>query len=68
MGEIDRELLFEHNFTDSSAFESRFDKLKCFRVMDEDGNIVNKGGHEKLISNEKLKKLYDSMVTINEAD
>jgi ABC-type enterochelin transport system ATPase subunit len=36
--------------------------------MDEEGNIINKDGHHKIISNEKLKKIYDTMVTINEAD
>jgi hypothetical protein len=28
-------------------FRSNFEKLKCFRVMDEEGNIVNDGGYEK---------------------
>jgi ABC-type enterochelin transport system ATPase subunit len=36
--------------------------------MDEEGNIVNKGDYHKMISNEQLKKMYDTMVTINEAD
>jgi ABC-type enterochelin transport system ATPase subunit len=68
MGEIDRELLFEHKFTNDMDFKSHFDKIKTFRVMDEEGNIINKDGHHKIISNEKLKKIYDTMVTINEAD
>ena len=41
MDEIDREL-FEHKFTNDMNFVSKFDKLKCFRVMDEEGNIINK--------------------------
>jgi len=67
MNEINYDL-FEHKFTTDMNFKSQFDKIKCFRVMDEDGNIVNKGNYHKLISNEKLKKMYDTMVTINEAD
>merc|ERR1712166_743407 len=68
MGEIDRELLFEQKFTPELDFKDRFDKIKCFRVMDEEGVIVNDGGYEKLIDNEKLVKMYETMVTINEAD
>jgi 2-oxoisovalerate dehydrogenase E1 component alpha subunit len=49
-------------------FVSNNEKIKCFRVMDEEGRIINKGGHEKLIPNDKLKKMYQTMVTINEAD
>ena len=47
MGEIDRELLFEHKFTSDMSFQKQFEKIKCFRVMDEEGNIVNNGGYEK---------------------
>ena len=36
--------------------------------MDSEGKIVNNGGYEKLIPMDKLKKIYKSMVTINEAD
>lgn len=68
MGEIDRELLFEHKFTPEMDFKSKFDKFKCFRVMDEEGVIVNDGGYEKLIDHEKLVRMYETMVTINEAD
>jgi len=42
--------------------------MKCFRVMDEEGVIVNVGGYEKLIDHEKLIRMYETMVTINEAD
>ena len=49
-------------------FESQFEKIPCFRVMDENGKIVNNGGYEKLIPIDKLKKIYETMVTINEAD
>ena len=47
MGEIDRELLFNHKFTNEMEFKSQFEKIKCFRVMDEEGNIVNDAGYEK---------------------
>lgn len=43
MGEVDRELLFEHKFTNDMKFTTHFDKMKCFRVMDGEGNIINKG-------------------------
>lgn len=36
--------------------------------MDEEGNIVNKDGHEKLIPQDKLIKIFENMVIINEAD
>lgn len=68
MGEINRELLFEHKFTTDMDFKDQFEKIKCFRVMDENGKIINDGGYEKLIPMEKLKKMYSTMVTINEAD
>ena len=35
--------------------------------MDEEGNIVNKP-YENSISNDQLKKMFEYMVTINEAD
>ena len=68
MGEIDKELLFEVNFTKDMEYQSKFDKLKAFRVMNEEGEIVNSGDYEKLIPDEKLKKMFHDMVTINEAD
>ena len=33
--------------------------------MDEEGNIVNKDGHEKLIPQDKLIKMFENMVIIN---
>ena len=59
--------LFEHKFTSEMAFRSSFDKLKCFRVMDEEGNIITPG-YDTQIPEEELLKMYDAMVTINEAD
>jgi len=66
MDQINREM-FEHKFTDKMEFTSSFEKMKCFRVMDEEGNIINKGYDDK-IDTAKLLKMYDYMVTINEAD
>ena len=68
MNQINRDLLFTHHFTNDMNFKSHNEQIKCFRVMDEEGNIVNKDGHEKLIPDAKLKKMYETMVTINEAD
>jgi len=34
--------LFEHKFTNDMEFRSSFDKIKCFRVLDEEGNVINK--------------------------
>ena len=66
MNEINREL-FEHKFTSDMVFQSSFDKIKCFRVMDEEGKIVTPG-YDTKVSDELLLKMYDQMVTINEAD
>lgn len=48
-------------------FMSSFDKMKCFRVIDEDGNVVTPGYAENM-DKDLLMKIYDQMVTINEAD
>lgn len=48
MDELNRDL-FDHKFTDSMEFKSGFEKFKCFRVLDEDGNLVNKA-YENSIS------------------
>jgi hypothetical protein len=48
-------------------FRSNFEKIKCFRVMDEEGKIVNKGYADK-ISDELILKMYDNMVIMNETD
>jgi hypothetical protein len=36
--------------------------------MDEEGKIVNDGGYHKLIPDDKLVKMFETMVLINEAD
>jgi hypothetical protein len=66
MNELNREL-FEHKFTTEMNFRSSFDKMKCFRVMDEDGKIINPG-YDTKIPDAEILKMYDAMVTINEAD
>ena len=66
MGEID-ESLFKHEFTDQMEFKSSFDKLKCFRVMDEEGNIVTPG-YDTQINDDLILKMYDNMVIMNETD
>mmetsp|Transcript_7394 Transcript_7394/g.8926 ORF Transcript_7394/g.8926 Transcript_7394/m.8926 type:complete len:141 (+) Transcript_7394:56-478(+) len=66
MDEINRDL-FEHKFTSDMEFQSSFDKIKCFRVLDEEGNVVTPG-YDTKISDDDLMKMYDKMVTINEAD
>ena len=41
MDQLNKEM-FEHKFTEKMEFKSAFEKFKCFRVMDEDGTIINK--------------------------
>lgn len=59
--------LFEHKFTNDLEFRSSFDKVKCFRVMDEDGNIINKK-FENSIDDNTMQKMFKTMVMMNEAD
>ena len=35
--------MFTHTFTSEMNFRSKFEKMKCFRVMDNDGNIITPG-------------------------
>ena len=66
MDQINKDL-FEHEFTSEMNFQKKFDKIKCFRVMNEEGDIVTPG-YDTEISDELLLKMYDTMVTMNEAD
>jgi 2-oxoisovalerate dehydrogenase E1 component alpha subunit len=59
--------LFNHTFTNDMNFQSSFDKIKCFRVMDEEGNIINKK-YEDSIETNTLHKIFKYMVMMNEAD
>ena len=59
--------LFEHTFTPELKFRSGFEKIPCFRVMDSEGNILNKE-YENSIDDQTLKKMFKLMVSINEQD
>ena len=59
--------LFEHSFTNKMTFTDSFEKMKCFLVMDNEGNIVTPG-YDTQMKDEEMLKIYDSMVTMNEAD
>jgi hypothetical protein len=52
MDQLNKEL-FEHKFTEQMDFKSSFEKFKCFRVLDEEGNLINKP-YENSISADKL--------------
>lgn len=66
MDEINKDM-FEHKFTTEMNFCSSFDKMKTFRVMDEEGKIINPG-YDTKIPDAEILKMYDAMVTMNEAD
>lgn len=66
MDQVNKEL-FEHKFTHDMEFRSSFDKIKCFRVLDEEGNVINKK-YENSIDDKTLQKMFRTMVMINEAD
>jgi hypothetical protein len=66
MDQVNMEM-FEHKFTNDMDFRSSFDKLKCFRIMDEDGNIINKR-YENSIDDSTMQKMFRTMVMMNEAD
>lgn len=66
MDQLDQNL-FTHDFTNQMEFKSSFEKFKCFRVMDTEGNIITPGYDDK-IPEEKLVRMYDSMITMNAAD
>ena len=42
MDELNRDL-FEHKFTSEMEYKSSFDKIKCFRVLDEEGDVITPG-------------------------
>mmetsp|Transcript_1366 Transcript_1366/g.1790 ORF Transcript_1366/g.1790 Transcript_1366/m.1790 type:complete len:195 (-) Transcript_1366:613-1197(-) len=50
-------------------FQDGADKLKCFRVIDEEGNVIDKSAKwDEKIPTDLLKKMFTAMVTMNEAD
>lgn len=66
MNELNRDL-FDHKFTEEMHFRSSFDKIKCFRVLDEEGNLINKK-YENSIDDNTLQRMFKTMVMMNEAD
>jgi len=59
--------MFEQKFTNDLEFKSSFDKIRCFRVLDEEGNVINKSNEPK-INDATLQKMFRTMVMMNEAD
>lgn len=59
--------MFEHKFVNEPEFRSEYEKIKCFRLLDEDGNLINKK-YENSIDDNTLKKMFRTMVMMNEAD
>jgi hypothetical protein len=66
MDHVSKEML-DYEFTNKMDFVANNEKVKCFRVVDEEGNIVNKQ-YEDSIDPQMLKNIFKHMVTINEAD
>lgn len=66
-----RTATFSFNFYDipfstEMKFIKNYDKINAFRVMDEDGKIINKKYEN--IEKDKLLKIFNTMVTNSEAD
>lgn len=59
--------LYDFSFTPNLDLISEGPKLNCFRVIDENGKLVNDKKYVD-IPKEKLLKIYETMVTNNEAD
>ncbi|CAI2370674.1 unnamed protein product [Moneuplotes crassus] len=53
-------------FSNQMKFKKDYPRIKAFRVMDEEGNIINK--EYENIPKEKLLKIFKAMVTNSEAD
>ena len=49
-------------------FKDKEEKLKCFRVIDEEGNLVNDEKYLDIPSKDKLLRIYRKMVLNQEAD
>jgi len=59
---------FEYSFTNSIDFKAKADKkFPCFRIIDDKGKVVNKE-FESAVEKEKLIKIFEKMVEINETD
>jgi len=59
--------MFQHKFTNEMQFRSSFDKIKCFRVIDHEGKVVNPA-FDNQIDKQELLDIYTCMVRLNEAD
>jgi len=69
MDTYDRDLLMNPTFTDKMEFRQHFEKFKCFRVIDEEGDVVDKKANfTKNIPTDMLRQMYEKMVIMNEAD
>lgn len=60
--------LYDFNFTTDMKFQDSAEKLKCFRVIDENGRLINDKKYVDAIPKEKLIKMYQTMVLNAEAD
>lgn len=59
---------FEHVFTQDLDFKRDVGKkIPCFRVIDTEGKVVNRK-YEGAVDNKDLVKIFEHMVSINEAD
>lgn len=72
MDQLNTKVMFSHEFDTNLNFRAHSEKFKCFRVFDENGNIVNKNAYvEQYIKSagaDKLTKMFTTMVKVNECD
>ena len=59
---------FEHTFTNELSFKSRHKKHKCFRIMDEEGEVISPEYDESLLATPLLLDVFTVMVRLREAD
>ena len=59
--------LYDFDFETTMNFVDGYDKIKCFRVIDEKGDLVNDDKYVQ-IPKDKLVKIYETMVLNQEAD
>jgi len=62
------ENLYDFNFTSKLKFRDSAKELKCFRVIDSEGELVNDSKYVDAIPKDKLIKIYETMVLNAEAD
>jgi len=66
MDKIDYEF-FDYKFTHDLKFKDNVEKISCFRVIDENGKMVNKQ-YENSMSKELLTDCLQKMITVHETD